>query len=104
MPQGGPDIGLKVGILAEIGYMLHECALLLDLDRSWRVRCIYYNVWYHDALIICNILFSKFNAAIMDVISISKAITVIFISTISLNCKVIATEVRLDKSFKIPYN
>ena len=27
LPQGGPDIGLKVGILAEIGYMLHECAL-----------------------------------------------------------------------------
>ena len=27
LPQGGPDIGLKVGILAEIGNMLHECAL-----------------------------------------------------------------------------
>ena len=27
LPQGGLDIGLKVGILAEIGYMLHECAL-----------------------------------------------------------------------------
>ena len=27
MPQGGPDIGLKVGILAEIGNMLHECAM-----------------------------------------------------------------------------
>ena len=29
LSQGGPDIGLKVGILAEIGYMLHECALYL---------------------------------------------------------------------------
>ena len=28
LPQGGPDIGLKVGILAEIGNMLHECAML----------------------------------------------------------------------------
>ena len=28
LSQGGIDIGLKVGILAEIGYMLHECALL----------------------------------------------------------------------------
>ena len=28
LPQGGPDIGLKVGILAEIGNMLHECALV----------------------------------------------------------------------------
>ena len=28
LPQGGPDIGLKVGILAEIGNMLHECAVL----------------------------------------------------------------------------
>ena len=27
LPQGGLHIGLKVGILAEIGYMLHECAL-----------------------------------------------------------------------------
>ena len=27
LPQGGLDIGLKVGILAEIGYMLQECAL-----------------------------------------------------------------------------
>ena len=27
LSQGGPDIGLKVGILAEIGYMLHECAV-----------------------------------------------------------------------------
>ena len=27
LSQGGPDIGLKVGILAEIGNMLHECAL-----------------------------------------------------------------------------
>ena len=49
----------------------------------------------HDAMIIIKILFLKFNAAIMKVISISKAITVIFISTISLKCKVIATEVKL---------
>jgi len=28
LPQGGLDIGLKVGILAEIGYMLQECALV----------------------------------------------------------------------------
>ena len=28
LPQGGLDIGLKVGILAEIGYMLQECAVL----------------------------------------------------------------------------
>ena len=27
LSQGGIDIGLKVGILAEIGYMLHECAV-----------------------------------------------------------------------------
>ena len=30
LPQGGPDIGLKVGILAEIGNMLHECALVIS--------------------------------------------------------------------------
>ena len=28
LPQGGLDIGLKVGILAEIGYMLQECAIM----------------------------------------------------------------------------
>ena len=28
LSQGGLDIGLKVGILAEIGYMLQECALM----------------------------------------------------------------------------
>ena len=27
LSKGGPDIGLKVGILAEIGNMLHECAM-----------------------------------------------------------------------------
>ena len=27
LSQGGLDIGLKVGILAELGYMLQECAL-----------------------------------------------------------------------------
>ena len=27
LPQEGLDIGLKVGILAEIGYMLQECAV-----------------------------------------------------------------------------
>ena len=31
LSHGGIDIGLKVGILAEIGYMLYECALLLGL-------------------------------------------------------------------------
>ena len=29
LSQGGLDIGLKVGILAEIGYMLQECAVFL---------------------------------------------------------------------------
>ena len=29
LSQGGLDIGLKVGILAEIGYMLHECVRVL---------------------------------------------------------------------------
>ena len=28
LSQGGLDIGLKVGILAEIGYMLQECAMV----------------------------------------------------------------------------
>ena len=28
LSQGGLDIGSKVGILAEIGYMLHKCALV----------------------------------------------------------------------------
>ena len=32
LSQGGIDIGLKVGILAEIGYMLHECAVV---EMSW---------------------------------------------------------------------
>ena len=31
LSKGGLDIGLKVGILAEIGYMLHKCALLIHL-------------------------------------------------------------------------
>ena len=30
LSKGGLDIGLKVGILAEIGYMLQECALPKD--------------------------------------------------------------------------
>ena len=34
LPQGGPDIGLKVGILAEIGNMLHECAVCSELKQS----------------------------------------------------------------------
>ena len=34
LSQGGPDIGLKVGILAEIGYMLHECAVLVHGHRE----------------------------------------------------------------------
>ena len=28
LSKGGLDIGLKVGILAEIGYMLQECAMM----------------------------------------------------------------------------
>ena len=40
MPQGGLDIGLKVGILAEIGYMLHECALELDNNITTRSEVI----------------------------------------------------------------
>ena len=32
LSKGGLDIGLKVGILAEIGYMLHECALVKYMD------------------------------------------------------------------------
>ena len=40
LPQGGLDIGLKVGILAEIGYMLQECALPLcfELNRCKKLR------------------------------------------------------------------
>ena len=34
LSEGGLDIGLKVGILAEIGYMLHECALPARLSYS----------------------------------------------------------------------
>ena len=34
LPQGGPDIGLKVGILAEIGNMLHECALVTGYTKT----------------------------------------------------------------------
>ena len=34
LSQGGPDIGLKVGILAEIGYMLHECAVDIFLSSA----------------------------------------------------------------------
>ena len=30
LSQGGLDIGLKVGILAEIGNLLHKCALLCN--------------------------------------------------------------------------
>ena len=35
LSQGGLDIGLKVGILAEIGYMLYECALHW-IKHLWR--------------------------------------------------------------------
>ena len=35
LSQGGIDIGLKVGILAEIGYMLHECAVELLPHFYW---------------------------------------------------------------------
>ena len=34
LSRGGLDIGLKVGKLAEIGYMLHECALWHKVDIS----------------------------------------------------------------------
>ena len=43
LSQGGPDIGLKVGILAEIGNMLRECA-----------------VSYSDLLILVCIIVSNF--------------------------------------------
>ena len=33
LSQGGLDIGLKVGILAEIGYMLQECAMGVKIDQ-----------------------------------------------------------------------
>ena len=33
LSKGGLDIGLKVGILAEIGYMLQECALWERLEH-----------------------------------------------------------------------
>ena len=37
LSQGGIDIGLKVGILAEIGYMLHKCAVVeLVKLMPWR--------------------------------------------------------------------
>ena len=35
LSQGGLDIGLKVGILAEIHNMLHKCALLKHLWHTW---------------------------------------------------------------------
>ena len=37
LPQGGPDIGLKVGILAEIGNMLHECAVCFVQFAIFRI-------------------------------------------------------------------
>ena len=36
LSQGGPDIGLKVGILAKIGNMLHECALVFFLMKIYQ--------------------------------------------------------------------
>ena len=38
LSQGGPDIGLKVGILAEIGYMLHECAMGYEFKHVLMVQ------------------------------------------------------------------
>ena len=35
LSQGGIDIGLKVGILAEIGYMLYECALSSNVFKTF---------------------------------------------------------------------
>ena len=45
LPQGGPDIGLKVGILAEIGNMLHECALVkvvVPVRKMKVYKCVCY--------------------------------------------------------------
>ena len=44
LPQGGPDIGLKVGILAEIGNMLHECAVMLYIKFVHRKNDYEYEV------------------------------------------------------------
>ena len=59
LSKGGLDIRLKVGILAEIGYMLHECAVVLALGKSfpglgpgctgvtgenWRRNCLFLSV------------------------------------------------------------
>ena len=38
LSKGGLDIGLKVGILAEIGYMLQECALLAGETSAFSGR------------------------------------------------------------------
>ena len=38
LSQGGIDIGLKVGILAEIGYMLQECAV----DNTFVIVILYH--------------------------------------------------------------
>ena len=46
LPQGGLDIGLKDGKLAEIGYVLHECALSKIKD-----------FWVE---FVCEIVFSQF--------------------------------------------
>ena len=51
LPQGGPDIGLKVGILAEIGNMLHECAVVVwsftkeDLYVFCNIQWDYINIY-----------------------------------------------------------
>ena len=45
LSQGGLDIGLKVGILAEIGYMLQECALVNILQRN-RILVIFGHLIY----------------------------------------------------------
>ena len=36
LSKGGLDIGLKVGILAEIGYILQECAVA-EMVHAWQL-------------------------------------------------------------------
>ena len=38
LSKGGLDIGLKVGILAEIGYMLQECVLELVFQTAGAIN------------------------------------------------------------------
>ena len=47
LSQGGIDIGLKVGILAEIGYMLHKCALPLKVTPAAVIINISDSIFYN---------------------------------------------------------